>query len=442
MSAISLRERFRGALLGLACGDAVGTTVEFKRRGTFDLVTDMVGGGPFRLNPGEWTDDTSMALCLATSLIEKQGFHAHDQMSRYVRWMREGYLGCNDTCVDIGMTVMTALRHFRQTGDPFSGPTEPKAAGNGCIMRLAPVPMFYFEDRQKAIAMSAESSRTTHGALECIEASRLFGAMLHSALSGASKDQILHRHGVEGFKSQSIKAIAEGSYRDKDVAVIRSSGYVVESLEAALWCFHRTNSYSEAVLLAANLGYDADTVAAICGQLAGAYYGESAIPQSWRDKLAKAQLIQSLADKLYDADSIDKQKVAIIRQNLDGWFYGEQIKVAIVGTWWEEGFELALVPQTGIDLDCPLSPYECFYFEQGHTDHLLGKTHNLESLDEIAIYPMMMSGKWKASWMEEQGLATDTGRFLEEGWSWPIMKLAPDFFADCKKLLGIANRDS
>lgn len=300
MRLVTTSDRFRGALLGLACGDAVGTTVEFKRRGTFDLVTDMVGGGPFKLKPGEWTDDTSMALCLAVSLLENQGFDAHDQMARYVRWMREGYMSSNGSCFDIGLTIKAALNRFRQTGEPFSGSTEPDTAGNGCLMRLAPVPMYFFSDRQKAIAMSAESSRTTHGALECIEASSLFGAMLHSALSGATKEGILLGHGLNAFQSEATAAIATGSYQDKDVSEIRGSGYVVESLEAALWCFFRTTSFTEAVLAAVNLGHDADTTAAICGQLAGAYYGESDIPSKWRGRLAQRNFIAELADHLYE----------------------------------------------------------------------------------------------------------------------------------------------
>lgn len=300
MKQITIHDRFRGALLGLACGDAVGTTVEFKRRGTFDLVTDMVGGGPFRLNPGEWTDDTSMALCLAVSLLEKQGFDAHDQMTRYVRWMREGYMSSNGSCFDIGLTVKAALNRFRLTGDPFSGSTETDTAGNGCLMRLVPVPMFFFSERQNAIAMSAESSRTTHGALECIEANSLFGAMLHSALSGATKEGILLGHGLNAFQSRAIAAIAAGSYRDKDVSQINGSGYVVESLEAALWCFFKTTSFTGAVLAAVNLGHDADTTAAICGQLAGAYYGESEIPSKWLGRLAQSNMIVELADHLYE----------------------------------------------------------------------------------------------------------------------------------------------
>ncbi len=129
------QDRFRGCLLGLACGDAIGTTVEFLPRGTFPPLTDMVGGGPFRLNPGEWTDDTSMALCLASSLVEKGKFDALDQMERYLRWFDDGYMSSNGRCFDIGTTVRGALGRFRHSREPFSGSLDPYSAGNGCIMR-------------------------------------------------------------------------------------------------------------------------------------------------------------------------------------------------------------------------------------------------------------------------------------------------------------------
>ena len=138
------KDRFRGCLLGLAVGDAVGTTLEFKPPGSFKPIHDMVGGGPFSLKPGEWTDDTSMALCLATSLLEKNGFDPKDQMDRYCRWWKEGYLSSNGRCFDIGNTVSAALALYGRTGDPIAGSTNPQSAGNGSIMRLAPVPMFYY----------------------------------------------------------------------------------------------------------------------------------------------------------------------------------------------------------------------------------------------------------------------------------------------------------
>lgn len=296
-----MRNKFRGSLLGLACGDAVGTTVEFKRRGSFEPVTDMLGGGPFHLAPGDWTDDTSMALCLATSLLDCDGFDPKDQMDRYTRWMREGYLSSNGQCFDVGLTVTKALREYWRTGNPISGTSDPKSAGNGCLMRLVPVPMFYFADRDTAIAMSGESARTTHGASECIEASRLLGAMLHAALSGNSKNDILLNHGLSGFESEQIEAIANGSYYSKSLEGIRGSGYVVESLEAALWCFQRTDNFRDAVLAATNLGHDADTTAAICGQLAGGFYGETGIPEEWLSRLAMAHEIGVLGDRLLAA---------------------------------------------------------------------------------------------------------------------------------------------
>lgn len=291
--------KFRGALLGLACGDAVGTTVEFGERGTFPLVTDMVGGGPFNLSPGQWTDDTSMALCLAESLIECEGFDAAEQMQRYVRWLEHGYWSSNGHCFDIGGTTRDALLKYKLTGNPFSGSTYDQSAGNGCIMRLAPIAMFFYPDRDAAIEMSGESSRTTHGAPECIEASRLLGSMLFMALDGASKEQILSGHGMSGFTSRKIEAIANGDYRTKPEAEIFGGGYVVQSLEAALWCFDQTDNFREAILRAANLGDDADTTAAICGQIAGAYYGAVCIPENWRKTLARKDEIYLLADKLF-----------------------------------------------------------------------------------------------------------------------------------------------
>jgi ADP-ribosyl-[dinitrogen reductase] hydrolase len=156
------RERFRGCLLGLACGDAVGTTAEFCARGQFSPVADMVGGGVFGLKPGEWTDDTSMALCLASSLVELGRFDAADQMNRYWKWVDEGYLSSNGRCFDVGNTVYDALERFRLTGEPFSGSADPWSAGNGCIMRLAPVPMFFYPDSALAVEMSGQSARTTH----------------------------------------------------------------------------------------------------------------------------------------------------------------------------------------------------------------------------------------------------------------------------------------
>jgi ADP-ribosylglycohydrolase len=301
-----LRDRFRGALLGLAVGDALGTTVEFEAPQSFPPVLDMVGGGPFRLRPGEWTDDTSMALCLAESLIERGKSDSVDQMQRYLRWYHDGHLSSTGRCFDIGTTTRGALRAFEQTGDPFSGPLDPHTAGNGSLMRLAPVPLFFFLDPEEACARAADSSRTTHGARTSVDACRYFAALLMEALRGASKDHLLSPTLIAGARYWSerpldpaIQAIADGSFARKEPPHIRGSGYVVESLEAALWAFHRSDNFRDGCLLAVNLGNDADTTAAIYGQLAGAFYGEEAIPSEWRSRVAKKDLIIDYADRLY-----------------------------------------------------------------------------------------------------------------------------------------------
>ncbi len=292
------RERQRGCLLGLAAGDAVGSAVEFHPRGSFAPITDMVGGGPFDLEPGEWTDDTSMALCLGTSLVECGGFDAADQMRRYCRWAESGYLSSNGTCFDIGGTVAGSLRRFRRDGEPFAGPVSPDTAGNGCIMRLAPIAMFFFPDVDATRHFAAESSRTTHGAAECRDACRLLAGILCRALGGAAKEAVLSGDAATFRGEARIAAIARGDYRGKPERDIRGTGYVVASLEAALWCFARSETFEEAVLLAANLGDDADTTAAVCGQVAGAFHGEAGIPAHWRERLSRCEEITALADRL------------------------------------------------------------------------------------------------------------------------------------------------
>ncbi|GET39802.1 ADP-ribosylglycohydrolase family protein [Microseira wollei] len=299
-------ERYRGCLLGLAAGDAVGTTLEFQPPDTFTPIKDMVGGGPFGLQPGEWTDDTSMALCLAESLIEQNGFVPIDQLQRYLQWYRRGYLSSKGYFFDIGRTVRKALMRFEKTRESYCGDTNPRSAGNGSIMRLAPVPLFFAQNPEDAIAFSGESSRTTHGAATAIDACRYLGALLVGAVNGASRDELLSPYysPIPNYWQQNplvdeIDAIAAGSFKHRQPPEIKGSGYVVASLEAALWAFYHSQSFEEGCLLAVNLGDDADTTGAVYGQLAGAFYGEQGIPQSWRDRLAYRDLIASFAEQLF-----------------------------------------------------------------------------------------------------------------------------------------------
>ena len=332
------RDRFRGCLLGLAAGDALGTTLEFERPGTFEPIDDMVGGGPFRLQPGQWTDDTSMALCLATSLVECSGFDATDQMQRYVRWWREGYLSSTGSCFDIGNTTGGSLSRFIRQGDstgllnrlervlrgllsrfaghgdPYAGSTDPNSAGNGSLMRLAPVPMYFAGHATEAVAMAADSSRTTHRAREAVDACRYFAGLLVGALRGVDKETLLspgycpverlwERHPL----AEKIARVADGSFKDRNPPDIRGTGYVVDTLEAALWAFHCSDGFRDGALIAVNLGDDADTTGAIYGQIAGAHYGADAIPAPWRDKLTMTAEITSLADHLHDQAALPPQ---------------------------------------------------------------------------------------------------------------------------------------
>lgn len=299
-------ERYRGSLLGLAVGDAVGTSLEFQPPGSFAPLDEMVGGGPFGLAPGQWTDDTSMALCLAESLIDRRGFDPVDQLQRYVRWYREGHLSSTGRCFDIGNTVQDALRRFERTGEPYCGPTHRMSAGNGSIMRLAPVPLFYRANPREAIAKSSESSRTTHGAAAAVDACRYLGALLVGALLGASREELVSERycPVPGLWEETplvpeIDEVAAGSFKRRQPPEIKGSGYVVESLEAALWAFYRSDSFREGCLLAVNLGDDADTTGAVYGQLAGIFYGECGIPAPWLARVARRQTIETFAERLF-----------------------------------------------------------------------------------------------------------------------------------------------
>lgn len=302
---ISPHDRFLGCLAGLAVGDAVGTSLEFQPPGGFDPLTDMVGGGPFGLEPGHWTDDTSMALCLAESLVVTGDFVPRDQMERYLRWYREGYWSSTGRCFDIGNTVAAALRRFESTGEPFASSTDPRSAGNGSLMRLAPVVLFAASDTARALHLTGESSRTTHGARAAVDACRYFAGLLAGALRGEPKTTLLAAgycplpgYWVEHPLDPDIAEIAGGSFKTRQPPEIRGTGYVVRSLEAALWAFFHGRDFREGCLLAANLGDDADTTAAIYGQLAGAFYGLPGIPAAWLAKLAYRDEILALATKL------------------------------------------------------------------------------------------------------------------------------------------------
>ena len=236
-------------LIGLAVGDALGQAVEFKSPGSFSEVTGYRGGGPFGLLPGEWTDDTSMALALGHSLTEA-GWNLDDQMQRYLSWYERGTYSVNGRCFDIGTTTSQALRAYKHSGDARnSADSSSRSSGNGSIMRLAPVPIAFAglfpDDLDTLVEHLVESSLTTHASPQCLHATAYFGLVLAGLINGLPREAVLDPSwpplkrlaGLHDLHPE-VSNVAQGSYRGKQPPEIRGSGYVVKSLEAALWAFH------------------------------------------------------------------------------------------------------------------------------------------------------------------------------------------------------------
>ncbi|CAF1131698.1 unnamed protein product [Rotaria sp. Silwood1] len=330
----NILDRITGSLVGLAIGDALGASVEFRPHQYLVAypVTDMVGGGTWGLQAGQWTDDTSMALCLASSLITQKGFNRYDQMVRYKWWYKYGYLSSTGQCFDIGNATRTALEEFyrrqMQLKKDYNYQTEFEVdqllpdfikhvqfnvncseegvAGNGALMRLAPVPLFFCRQPPVAVEYSGQSARLTHGDNVAFDACRYYGALIVAAVNGEQKeslisDQFYDRH-QSWFSSKplhnDIIHIAKGSFKRPGGYKngIRGKGHIVSALEAALWAFWSADTFEKGALNAVNLGDDTDTTAAIYGQLAGAHYGYHNIPTQWIHKLYANQLIICVAE--------------------------------------------------------------------------------------------------------------------------------------------------
>jgi ADP-ribosyl-[dinitrogen reductase] hydrolase len=304
------RDRQRGTLIGLAIGDALGAAVEFAPPGSFLEVSGFRAGGPHGLEPGEWTDDTSMALALADS-IASVGWDLGDQAQRYVSWWRTGVYSVNGRVFDIGITTCAALKRFRETRDPRrSGDSSSRSSGNGSIMRLGPVPAAYARllpaQLPELVERLVESSLPTHASPQCLSACAYLGIVLCGLIHGLPREQVLSAEWdclrqLENCLAlhPEVREVAEGSFGRRAPPQIQGSGYVVKSLEAALWAFHDAADFRQAVLRAVNLGDDADTTGAVCGQLAGAYWGESGIPEEWLGQLRGRDQIDPILQRLF-----------------------------------------------------------------------------------------------------------------------------------------------
>lgn len=285
---IPLKSRYLGSMLGLAVGDALGAPVEFLERGSFLPVTQMQAGGPFNLLKGQWTDDTSLALCLGLSLVEKNGFDPYDQIERYLKWYRFGYMSCTGHCFDIGNTTKAALLRYEEKKDIYAGSVDDPPS-NGSLMRLAPVPLFYFNNLEDVIKYAGLSSNVTHAPLSCISSCEALALYIHRALEGKSK--------VEIFKDATIDF--KKSYEE-----VSGKGTAVECLEGAMWCFYHSENFDQGVKLAVNLGDDTDTTAAVFGQIAGSFYGVEGIPDYLLNDLWDKKLIEEVALKIFNSSAL------------------------------------------------------------------------------------------------------------------------------------------
>lgn len=295
----------RAVILGHAVGDALGVPVEFKRRHVLDEkpLTDMIGYGTFNLPAGSWSDDTSMTLCALDVLADGQVDYTRI-MENFVAWCYKGAFTPCGYCFDIGGTCQRAILNYHYHG---VSPTEcgmqgENSNGNGSLMRILPFALYsHFMDHsaQKTLDLAHTASTLTHAHVRSQMACGIYAVLLRC---------ILHR-GREGIKNG--LCMAEYLYADEPQLAtyarlfapdfadlprdeIRSSGYVVDSLEAAVWCLMTTDSYRDCVLKAVNLGEDTDTIAAIAGGLAGALYGVDAIPAPWLEALIRRELMEEM----------------------------------------------------------------------------------------------------------------------------------------------------
>ena len=295
---IKIRDRALGAFVGLAVGDALGAPVEFMSRDTFPYVTEMMAGGYFHLPAGAWTDDTAMALCLADSLFNYPDFDEQDLLNRFLKWLEHHENTSTGKCIGVGQNTLVVLGHYHRTGEVLAPRVKGRSDGNGALMRIAPVAVVNWRNQEKAREIASRQSRTTHNS---ILSEQICGAMvqiLTSLISGQS--WLASTNQIASYEVETvISSVFQGSWKHKDRDKISSSGYVVDTFEAALWAVEKTSSFEEALIAAVNLGHDADTVGAVAGQIAGARYGFDAIPKRWLHCLIKLDEIVDRFDNLW-----------------------------------------------------------------------------------------------------------------------------------------------
>ncbi|KAK4940002.1 hypothetical protein LTR10_019854 [Elasticomyces elasticus] len=335
---IPFTSRVRGAFVGLAVCDALGAPVEFKKRGSFPEVNTMFPNGNFDTPAGSFTDDTSMALCLAHSLLDNDGeTNFVDQVKKYIAWRQEGYMSSAGTAFDIGAQTRKALADWSKYLEKDYNHLDPKSVeaeqalrriqedinnnyskenccGNGSLMRVLPAGLVA-RSEPDVVRLAKESSLPTHPHLRCTQACMIYSALVYQTLNGASKTEMAISlaesvndpdppNNITDFAIEPVLKERIGCYKKLEdwestsSESIRSTGYVVDSLEAALWAFFKTNSFEEGAILAVNLGDDADTIGAIYGGIAGAYHGFEDIPEKWLKDMKKMDLVDEAIERI------------------------------------------------------------------------------------------------------------------------------------------------
>ena len=293
----SLRERFLGAMVGLAVGDALAAATQLRRPGSFVNVGDLLGGGPYDLPRGAWSDDTAMALCLADSLVARGKSDPADQLQRYLRWKSSGYLAATGQCVGITANTAQALARGQWRNRSFAGSHDPERCEPEPLSRVAPAVLHGFGDVNQVTAAVLDATRVTSQSPRELDCARLLAAMLQAALHGEVRTRVLS----PDAKYFSRPVLSAATLADADARRQPAGADAPAALAAARAALASTANFRDGALAAVNLGGNSDVIGAVFGQLAGAYYGINAIPRTWRASLVQCVEIETLADKLLTA---------------------------------------------------------------------------------------------------------------------------------------------
>lgn len=293
--------KIKGTFFGCAIGDALGMPIEFQKKSERDkigLVTQMLHGGTLNghdnfkeLPEGTWTDDTSMMLCLAHSLFEK-GFDYKDQIEKYEKWLNNGYLSCCEKSIGSGGATRIAIENFNKNGSIING--DNTTLGNGSLMRIAPIPIYFIDSPVDCAYFASESSKTTHNSNICKNFTMLYALAIRDAFLNVDKECIIPER--YSFLNGCNELISD-TMTVEELYEKQCSGNIVYSFYLAMECFNKTNDFKTGMIMAINKLGDSDTYGAIYGTLAGAYFGYNNIPNQWLKKLKHKELIEDICDK-------------------------------------------------------------------------------------------------------------------------------------------------